>query len=536
MTDERVASAPRRLRQVPLAALKWFLEDAGPRYVARGKTNGGENAFEAFAREHTVTLDESGSRYGFRFMLHCHSKDMDYAQAREALLADENEAGAWARRVDERQLRRAYDNSAPKQEQAKDEKSKEAPAQCSLVDVHAVFHKWLGDDFDIDALDIVLAAAAAEQLTGDPLWLLIIGGPGAAKTEMAQALTGADAHVISTIASEGALLSASPKRSRRKDATGGLLRLIGERGILVIKDFTSILSADRNTRASVLAAVREVYDGHWVRNVGSDGGQTLSWKGRLAIIAACTTAWDAAHAVVATMGDRFALVRLNSDIGQPRARSGLRAIGNTGDEAQMREELAMAVGGLLLHAATENVRPSQEESERLVAMADIVTLSRTACERDYQGNVINTHAPEMPTRFAKQLAQVLRGCVALGMSRDRGMQLATRCACDSIPPLRLAILLDVAANPGCTPGEVRANIDKPWMTVRREMEALHMIGLLKCEEEEVEDDSDEKKTKTKWLYALAPAFDEATLMAMIPKPDPFTQFAAECRRRGRSVG
>jgi hypothetical protein len=40
-----------------------------------------------------------------------------------------------------------------------------------------------------------------------------------------------------------------------------LLRKIGDRGILVIKDVTSILSADRNVRASVLAAVREIYDG-----------------------------------------------------------------------------------------------------------------------------------------------------------------------------------------------------------------------------------------------------------------------------------
>ena len=109
-------------------------------------------------------------------------------------------------------------------------------------------------------------------MPGDPLWLLIVAGPGGAKTETVQALAGAGAHVTSTIASEGALLSATPRRERNKKATGGLLRKIGDRGVLVIKDFTSILSADRNTRASVLAAIREVYDGRWERNVGTDGG------------------------------------------------------------------------------------------------------------------------------------------------------------------------------------------------------------------------------------------------------------------------
>src|SRR5262249_54807127 len=98
-----------------------------------------------------------------------------------------------------------------------------------------------------------------------------------------------------------------------KNATGGLLRKIGDRGILVIKDVTSVLSADRNVRGGVLAALREVYDGRWERNVGSDGGQTLTWVGRIVIVGAVTTAWDTAHAVVAAMGDRFVLIRIDSD-------------------------------------------------------------------------------------------------------------------------------------------------------------------------------------------------------------------------------
>ena len=125
-----------------------------------------------------------------------------------------------------------------------------------------------------------MAAAAAERLNGDPLWLLLISGPGNAKTESVQSLAGIGAQITSTISSEGALLSATSRRQRAKEATGGLLRKLGDRGVLVIKDVTSILSADRNTRGGVLAAIREIYDGRWERNVGTDGGQTLTWTGR----------------------------------------------------------------------------------------------------------------------------------------------------------------------------------------------------------------------------------------------------------------
>src|SRR5262249_57823262 len=96
-----------------------------------------------------------------------------------------------------------------------------------------------------------------------------------------------------------------------------------------IKDVTSILSADRNTRAGVLAALREVYDGRWERNVGTDGGQTLTWTGRIAVVGAVTTAWDVAHAVVSVMGDRFVLFRSDSTKG--RRKAGAQALRNHGD-------------------------------------------------------------------------------------------------------------------------------------------------------------------------------------------------------------
>jgi hypothetical protein len=161
----------------------------------------------------------------------------------------------------------------------------------TLAEVHDVFRKWFGTKYEIDVINAALATAAAERLAGDPLWLLIVSGPGAAKTETVQSLVGAGAHIISTIASEGALLSATSRKSRIKSATGGLLRKIGDRGVLVIKDVTSILSADRTMRAGVMAAMREIYDGTWVRNVGSDGGQSLTWVGRIAVVGAVTTAW-----------------------------------------------------------------------------------------------------------------------------------------------------------------------------------------------------------------------------------------------------
>src|SRR5262249_39860793 len=105
-----------------------------------------------------------------------------------------------------------------------------------LDHAHNVFQHWLGNEYDLSTLDAMVAVAACERLPGDPAWLLIISGPGNAKTETVQATSRLGARVVSTLSSIGALLSASSHKQRTKGATGGLLREIGERGILAIKD------------------------------------------------------------------------------------------------------------------------------------------------------------------------------------------------------------------------------------------------------------------------------------------------------------
>jgi len=366
-----------------------------------------------------------------------------------------------------------------------------------LARVHQTCREWFSDSYDIDAINAVLATAAAEQLNGDPLWLLLISGSGNLKTETVCTLTKTTALITSTITSEGALLSASPKRERTKDATGGLLRAIGARGVLVIKDLTSILSMDRNTRATVIAALREIHDGLWRRNVGTDGGHTLTWQGRIAVIGACTTAWDRAHDVIAQMGDRFVLLRLDSSDIQGRKIAGYKAMANTGDEVKMRDALADVVADVLNHVDLQTAcRLNATETERILAAADAVTLTRTGVDYDYHGAVIDAHAPEMPTRFAKELVQLMRGACAVGLARDEALRLTLRCARDSMPPLRLAILEDVQAHPRSRTIEIRQRLNKPYTTVDRQLQALHMLGVLECEEVEI---SDKKRS---WYYSV----------------------------------
>jgi predicted transcriptional regulator len=180
---------------------------------------------------------------------------------------------------------------------------------------------------------------------------------------------------------------------------------------------------------------------------------------------------------------------------------------NTGDEVQMRAALASVVARALRDIDRGAAcRPKPHETEKLLAAADVVTLVRTGVDYDYRGAVIDAHAPEMPTRFAKQLVQVLRGACAVGLERCEALQLALRCARDSMPPLRLAILEDVVANPHSRTRDIRARVNKPYTTVDRQLQALHILGVLDCEEVEIPD-----RERSSWYYSVNERIDSTAI-------------------------
>jgi hypothetical protein len=188
------------------------------------------------------------------------------------------------------------------------------------------------------------------------------------------------------------------------------------------------------------------------------GGRTLEWENRIAVIGAVTTAWDRAHAAVASMGNRFPLIRMDST--EHRLASGRRAFANTGGETLMSEELVKLVANVI-DGVDPDTPADIDGSERILVAANVVTLARTTVEFDYRGDVVDAHAPEAPTRFAKQLTQVMRGAIAIGLSHESGLRLAIRVARDSLPPMRLAIIDDLAKHPCSTPTDVRRRLGKP---------------------------------------------------------------------------
>ena len=295
---------------------------------------------------------------------------------------------------------------------------------------------------DLDAPMILLAAVAAHGLSGDPVWLLIVGPPSSAKTVLMSILNGLHGIFPLSDLTEKTLASGLEEKGGKDPSL--LMRLTTE--ILVFKDFTTVLSMHGDRRAEVLAQLREIYDGSYVKIWGT--GKEMRWKGRLGFIAGVTDAIEKHHAVMASLGPRFLIVRPRL---ADRIAVATRALQNAaaGDRGVQDEFAALVVN---LMATLPSIEPavSGEYFQELAQLADFVTRCRTGVERDPSGReLLYAPEPEMPARFVRQLLSLARGC-ALINGRDHvaeeDVRVVVRVGLDSLPSVRRAVFTQLV---GC---------------------------------------------------------------------------------------
>jgi hypothetical protein len=351
------------------------------------------------------------------------------------------------------------------------------PAAGTLDDIIATFQRCLYLP-DPAPLLVVLAAVLANYGPGDPVWLLLVAPPSSGKTEILHALASLPRVHIASVLTEASLLSGTPRKERASDAKGGLLRAVGDFGILIVKDFGGILSMNKNDRGPLLAALREIYDGRWSRLVGSDGGRTLEWSGKCGLVAGATPSIDEHHGLMAALGERFIFFRMDE---ADAAELTKRALTAAGHEQAMRQELAAAVAALFQSIPQiEVAKLSDDEQDSLIALASFTTRCRSAVNRDpYTREITLVVGAEAPPRLAKTLLLLLSALRALGVSEDAAWRLVQRVAFDSMPRIRWQALQTMLNDPRqWTTSALAEKLGYPSNTMRRALEDLAVYRVL----------------------------------------------------------
>jgi hypothetical protein len=356
----------------------------------------------------------------------------------------------------------------------------EEPTPCAVAEALAVFDEWLLLP-DATPIYAVLGTVAANLLPGDPVWTGLIGPPSSAKTEILNSISELPNVVQAATLTVPGLLSGVPKKQRAGAAKGGLLRQIGEFGFISLKDFGSILSMRPDAKAEVLAALREIYDGAWTRHLGSDGGRTLAWRGKIGLLFGATGVYDSHYGVVGALGDRFLLSRL-APVG--RGQFG-RALKHGGDgTTRMREELAEAVARLFAGRRTEPRPIADDEVEFIDSIIMLAVRLRGAIERDRNRREIEAvYGAEGTARIGLALERLLAGLDTLGVERGLALSVVKAVAMDSVPPTRRRAYEHLHAlrqdgGRAASTNAIAEVLALPSVTTRRVLEDLTAYGLI----------------------------------------------------------
>jgi hypothetical protein len=338
-----------------------------------------------------------------------------------------------------------------------------------------VVDKWLAIR-DKQAIDIILSVAVHASMPGDPLWLLVVNVPGTAKTELLRSFNKAKykgQDLVYTIDSLTPYTLISGLMTK-DDTDPSLLGKINDK-LLIIKDFSEILSSNWGEQKKIYADLRQAYDGYLEKPFGS-GAYKRGGYAHFGLIAAATPIIDTFNILTQQLGERFLRLRLKID--EDEAVS--KACEVAGHEKAMRTELNNAFTSVLEHYVSTldiaKVLQLPVPDDKLQALAKLMAMLRTEVIRDRNRMVKIKPEPEVGTRLVKQLKALYRmSYVVLGQG-DYSMVL--RVATDCIPSYRLLILKELKDGTGKTIQDI-SNLTKiPNRTCDERLEDMELVGAL----------------------------------------------------------
>ncbi len=230
---------------------------------------------------------------------------------------------------------------------------------------------------------VVLAAVAANRMGSPPVWLLLVGPPSSGKTETLDALSLLPEFLAVSTFTEAGLLSGSSTREGGS-ATGGLLMELANPGLLVASDMGTLLNEHGSTRNRLFNCLREVFDGKFIRRLGTNGGKMFGWTGHAGFIGACTEAIDSPSIDLGALGERFSYFRLPETTSGDEFMACVVSDENIGHLGDIRRARAELVAQFFENHPIPGGFPliTEPEQERLATLATIGSRCRSSVERE----------------------------------------------------------------------------------------------------------------------------------------------------------
>jgi len=300
----------------------------------------------------------------------------------------------------------------------------------------------------------------------------MVAPPGGTKTELLRSMSGEPFYTISTLTPQ-TLISGLNKKGEVD-----LLPHLHDR-ILVIKDFTSILSRDKKEQAQIFADLRDAYDGYLEKAFGSGVGKK-GYHAKFEVIAGVTPAIDMYRVIHGILGERFLKCRIHTE----ESRAIDKAAELMGRETEMRKALSDAVNQCITHFSQKIDVPTYNHVifSQIKALGNITAKLRSEVPRDRQHTVLYYPEAEIGTRLTKQLLKLAQSLSIFhenGTIGNEEMTCLVKVARDSVPRQRLELITVLNNNTEyldtTSIGELS---DTPTQTAKESLEELWMLKMV----------------------------------------------------------
>jgi len=188
--------------------------------------------------------------------------------------------------------------------------------------------------------------------------------------------------------------------------------------VVIIKDFTAMLTLRYETFMEITGTLRDAYDGHCRPAFGT--GKADTYESKFGIIAAVTNTIDRHRGLLVELGERFITYR-EPDITPRESTARCEKASRNLDVSTTEKALRKAALSVL---ETKRAKPptlSDHYRNSLIKIASFVAKARCPVQRDKYSKEQEIAIPEIPVRLSKQLCDL-----AIGLAVAREKRLVTR--------------------------------------------------------------------------------------------------------------
>jgi hypothetical protein len=337
-------------------------------------------------------------------------------------------------------------------------------------------HMLLADE---GVVKLLCAFVIAQRMETSPPWLFLVGASSGGKSMLLKALRNVQGYYALDDLTANTFVSGQQKKTGSADSPS-LLDEFTNQSFIVLKDFTTILSKDKETKKTVIGQLRKIYDGDFSKRYGN--GVEVKYEGKLGVLAGVTTKIYTTWGEYADMGERFLMYYFR----QPdRHEMGYRVLDDSDDVAgdtALTEAFTTFIEGV---AVPETLPLLDDDAKKaIVDLAEMATRARSGVERNEQSRKQEmkfAHDAEMPARFIKQLRSLAFGLIAIngdGKLTDGDKQMLYNIALDSIPKQRRTAMVELTKNAWMDQGAIAQAVKLPEEEVRRWLEELRALGVI----------------------------------------------------------